>query len=167
MALETLAQVYTSKAEMESLISFAGVDLRLDDLGEADMTQVILEIVEEATDVVNEHCLGRYEATDLVDSRWVHSVATWIGCYLLSQRRGNPALFSERYEQVITRLEDVQHRRKNIPRVPERANMIPAVSNVRVDDRYMKNKVRVERSISTGGTYTGQHSERDYFADLF
>lgn len=167
MALEVLSEVYTSKAEIESLLSFSGVDVRLDDLGEADMIQTILEIAEEATDVVNEHCLGRYKSTDMVDSRWVHSAATWIACYLLSQRRGNPALFSDRYQQIITRLEDVQRRRKHIPRLGTREDLTPAVSNVRVDDRFIKAKVRVERSISTGGTYSNQHWEHDFLSDLW
>lgn len=147
---ETLAYTYTSRNEMNRIFSAVAIENRLEDL--IDDAQTVLEIIEEATDWINQYCSMLYEESDLNNSRWVRSRCTWYACYLLSQRAGYPALFTDRIEKIESDLKDVFTQQVPIPRLPYRSNMAPAMSNVIVDDRFAVAKIRVHQPISPGGT---------------
>lgn len=148
-----LTDTYTSETEIERLITETGGSLRMDDLSDdADMWQ---EIVEEATDVVNQYAEGRYESSNMKLSSWVRRRATWIGAYLLSQRRGNPSQFNQRYQEILDELKAVAAGQISIPRLPIREELTPAHSNLVIDDRFHSRKIRVQRNTSTG-TRSGQ-----------
>lgn len=164
MPVETLTYVYTSRAEMSRIASQAGIEGRLEDLIDDD--QALLEIMEEATDWVNQYVAMIYNESDLANSRWVRSRATWYACYLLTQRLGNPPLFADRIDQYTEDLKSAMAQRIQIPRLPVRSGMVPAMSNVIVDDRYNIHKLRVHQSISPGGTSGRQDPSYLPFGDL-
>lgn len=156
MAVETLASIYTSEEEVTRLFSSLGIELRLDDLMGSDLATYWTEVTCDATDKVNEYCEIYYEPTDMVNNRWVRTRATWICAYLVSQRRGNPAQFFTRYEEIIGELLAVLEGRLLIPRLPTRADFTPAMSNQVVDDRFALHKLRTYQTISTGGISSRQ-----------
>ena len=155
MMVATLSYTYTTRAEMERIFGESGVSLRADDLG-SDQATMLDEIIGEATEMVNYHCGLTYEEVDLNDSYLARRWATWIACYLLSQRRGNPSVFADKYEEVLTMLAEVADFTRIIPRLATREDLTPAMANLHIDDRFRTHKIRVHPTISTGGTYGKQ-----------
>lgn len=147
--VEVLAYTYTSEAEMQRLFSNKGVDLRVDDL--EDPTNTFTDIISEATDTINFYAELYYDPEDLNNSILIRRWATWIGVYLLSQRRGNSAQYEARYIEIINILEQISSGDRIIPRLATREDFTPAMSNVHVDDRFRVHKLRVHPTISTGG----------------
>jgi hypothetical protein len=163
MPVETLTYTYTSEDEIKRLASVSGVNLRTSDLVGSNTTDYWTELVADATDIVNQYVLGLYEEIDLADNRWVRTRASWIGLTQLCRRRGNPVPDSvlQRYEEIIEELLQVRDGFMQIPRLPTRADIVPVMSNLRVDDRYLSRKLRVNPNISTG-QISGQQ-DIDYF----
>lgn len=166
--VETLTYTYTSVAEIRRIYSTDAVNLRLDDDDDGYVSptdDVYTDLVYEATDMVNLYCEQWYDPSDMAENSWVRRQATWIACYLLSQRRGNPSQYGKRYEEIVGLLEKVQAGQLQIPRLPHRADFTPAVSNFRVDDRFQVRKTRVQPTISSGGTSSRQDLDRDRYSD--
>lgn len=166
MATETLSNVYTSEAEMQRLLSLEGVELRLDDLDDTDdeQTEYLTEVIADATDVINAYLLQTYSASTMETNRWIRSRATWIGCYFLSQRRGNPPpeIFETRYSQ-ITDVESgelyraaTNYKGFRVPRLVPLSAPRPVVTNYKISDLYQTNKIRVKPENTTGDTYSGR-----------
>lgn len=169
MPVETLTYTYTSQAEVQRLISTEGVQLRITDLTGTNATDYWTELIAEATDIVNQYCLGYYEAEEMADNRWVRSRATWIALALLCKRRANPVPGSilDRYEEIIADLNGVLIGKFMIPRLGTRSDMLPSLSNLRVDDRYRTRKLRVNPNISTGVIGSNQDLSFDWTWDWF
>lgn len=158
MATETLPYTYTSQAEMALLMRSTDVTLNLDDDGDGSAESgAITQVTDEATDMINIHCLKFYDASAMNDNLWVRRNCTILACWLLSQRRGNAAKFDARAKRVQDILERIGKGELYIPRLPYRANMDPSVDNYVVDHRYPAGQIRVQQSQSTGGTFSGQH----------
>ena len=152
MAVETLTSVYTTQAEIERIAyGEDGVPLIVDDITPGEESTFWVELTEDATDFINEVASLRYDPVDMADSRWVRSRSTWVGAYFLSQRRGNPALFVNRFDEITDELQRVAEGKIIIPRLPTRENFTPAMSNIVVNDYFNVHKLRVHPSISTGG----------------
>jgi hypothetical protein len=151
-----LAYIYTSKEAVEQLYGSAGKQAIVQDMSSTNLTEWWVVILSDATDKINQYCLPFYEDSDLYTSRWVHVRATWIAAHFLSQRRGNPGLFSNRYEEIISELEMVLAGIIQIPNLPTRNDFVPGMSNLVVDDHFQISKVRVQPFISVGGTYGNQ-----------
>lgn len=158
---ETLVYLYTSQKEIERIWSPKAAAVRLDD-SRTGNTDVNLwnDIIFEATDTVNLYLQPFYNDIDLQNNLWVRRCASYIGCYLLSLHRGNPPQFKVQYERMVELLEKVQDGRMQIPRLPTNYDYTPGMSNYAIDDYYNINKVRVEPTISTGGTGGNQDIDR-------
>lgn len=166
---ESLTYTYTSQNEIERILSNSGVQLRIRDLNGTNSSDYWAELIAEATDVVNQWVDGFYDYDDLADNQWVRRHATWIALTLLCRRRANPVPDSilERYEEVLEDLRNVKMGVIQIPRLPTRSDMTPAMSNLRVDDRYYSRKLRVNPSISAGGTSGDQDLDWWWSYDWF
>lgn len=152
MPVETLTHVYTTEAEIERIAyGDNGTNLIMDDLSVSNKATLWSEICEDASDFINEFAELRYAPEDLAGSRWVRTRAAWIGAYFLSQRRGNPALFVNRFDEITDELQRVADGQIIIPRLPTREDFTPAMSNMIVHDYFNIHKLRVHPSISTGG----------------
>ena len=158
---------YTSRPEIESCWSVLGVDTRLaDDVSSGEFVNPTEEgYLEdcgfEATDVVNSYVLQRYTADQMNNNRWIRRQTSWIACYLLSIRRGNPAQFVAKYQEALIFLQGVAEGTRplfdeNGTPVPVRSDLAPAHSNLVVDDRYTRRKIRVQDTSSSGGTHGQQ-----------
>lgn len=154
MPVETLAYTYTSQSEIERLISTAGVNLRISDLTGADKTSYWTELIADATDIINQYVEWFYDAADLADNRWVRSRATWIALTQLCRRRANPVpkAVLDRYQEILDELRSIKSGEMQIPRLATSVDLLPAMSNLRVDDRFLSRKIRVNPTISVGAT---------------
>lgn len=165
MTIETLSDVYTTRSEIERIYGQRGVTSHVDDqdLGDipdddtTEMSDDIWEgVIQDATDEINLYCLGYYTASDLKNNVWVRRQASYLGCYYLSIRRGDPGQYANRRDDILGLLQRIQAGNMQIPRLATRGDLTPGMSNYSVDDRFRTNKVRVKPSISTGGTYNNE-----------
>lgn len=147
---------YTTQAEIQGLFSQVGVMIRLDDLDPPGFKNALEGFIDEATGIIDQYAQYFYDPADLANSTWVRRRCTWIACFLLSQRKGNPALFFRRYEEILDELERVKIGDLMIPGLPTSADLTPAMSNLTVDERFHVRKLRVHTSISAGGTSSRQ-----------
>lgn len=143
---------YVTLDEVQLRFSEAGITLRLDDLPPEKLDDAFEQVAGDVEDVIDQYCQHFYLDDDLKNSPWVRRRASWLFCYFLSMRRGNAAIFQNRYNEIIDELERVAAGRLLIPGLPYRADMTPALSNLVVDERFYISKIRVQPSISTGGT---------------
>ena len=151
---------FTSREEIERLYSTLAVNLRIDDLSDADQSNVFNDLVNAASSTVASFTLRYYNNADLVNSSWVRRRATIIGAYYLSMRRANGTQFGLEYQRVIEELEKFLS--PNPPFIPDdagglvplRSAAIPTVSRQIVDDRYRSDKLRRVPTQSTK-TYPG------------
>lgn len=148
---------YTTQEEMERLFGSTAIDLRTDD--EADPSQAITDAIYDATLQINTYCQGRYDPTYMAQSQWVRRNATYLACYFLSKRRGNPEQYEGDYDRIMSQLQAVANGQIIIPNLQVRSDFTPSMSNLRVDDRFSVNKIRVESTISTGGSSGRQDVE--------
>lgn len=158
---ETLSNLYTSEDEIKKLFSQRGLDLHLDDDEslddpDADELESLDWVIDDATDEVNLYVWTLYAPADLANNRKVRSWATWIACYFLSQRKGDPALWVERYDKIIEQLTAVRDGNLKIPRVPVRTLTRPELGNQVVDQRFNTATIRTQQSISVGQPTTRQ-----------
>lgn len=143
---------YVTLRDVQHRFSEAGITLRLDDVPADRLAEVFEQVAGDVEDLIDQYCQHFYLDEDLVNSPWVRRRASWLFCYFLSMRRGNAAIFQARYNEIVDELERVGNGTLLIPGLPRRADMTPALSNVVVDERFYISKVRVQPSISTGGT---------------
>jgi hypothetical protein len=169
MPVETLTYTYTSQDEISRLISIAGTNLRISDLTSTMKTEYWVELIAEATDVINQYCIWKYDAADMADNRWVRSRATWIALVLLCRRRGNdvPKSVLARYNEIMEELQKVHDYLLEIPRLNTSSENTPSMSNIHVDPRYTSRKIRVNPNISVGSLSAQQDLSYQYAYDWF
>jgi hypothetical protein len=158
--METVPYLYTTQTEIEGYWSSVAAADCMDDAVAPLLTTIWDEICTAATDEANFYLLRYYQDADLANNRWVRTRTTWIACYLLSMRRANPAQFQTLYERAILDFSEVNEARP-VPRMLLNTHLTPAMSNIRVDDRFRVAKERVEPLISTGGLDVRQHLDPD------
>jgi hypothetical protein len=151
-----LTYTYTTREEIQRLYGSSGQQAIIQDLSGSNISSWYTELIADASDIINQYCLVYYHAEDLGNSRWVHTRATWIAAYLLSQRRGNPALWGGRYAEILEELRMVLAGLIQIPGLPTRSDFTPAMSNLVIDDHFQISKIRVQPFISTGGVGSNQ-----------
>jgi len=146
---------FCEKTDLVKLMSLSGVIAFSDheQTGEEN-DDVIDDCREQATDEIIGWLLKLYEPTELAKSRLVTRWATVLACYYLCRTRGNPVPDSihEAYDKLtadggtISKVLDGQF---YIPDIARRGVSVPAFSNMTVDRRYRREKVRVIKSISS------------------
>lgn len=165
---ESLSYTFTDEASITRMMGVLSltdylneVDVDGADAG-VDTAAIIADIVAEATDEVYIRCQPFYTMDVLANSSYVRRLATWIGCFLLSQRKGEPARYEAKYQSAIDLLDKVMTGKVQLPRMPQRSDLVPCHSNYVIDDRFVKQRARVERETSTGGSYSGQNVDITY-----
>ena len=91
----------TSKEEMERVFSIDGVTNHVEDLTGTDFEAVIDELIIRASETVLQYLRGRFDITAMDNSMWVRMKATYIACYYLSVRQGNPSLYGDLYAEAM------------------------------------------------------------------
>ena len=93
--------LFTSLAEIQRVFSIDGVNNHAEDYLDTEFSSVITEIVIRATETVLQFLRGRYVVADMAGSYWVRMKATYIACYYLSIRQGNPSLYGDQYQDAM------------------------------------------------------------------
>jgi hypothetical protein len=102
----------TSLEEMERKFSAVGVSEHTADV--LDNTEVITEIVMQATEHVLMFLRDRYDVEDMLTSIWVREQATALACFRLSKRSGNPGVFRDDFELAEMNLAQARDGQLNI-----------------------------------------------------
>lgn len=142
---------FTTRDEIERLFSADAVQVRIDDA--ADIlaeTDVIDEVIADATEFVWQYLWTRYAEAQVVNRDWVRRRATYVAAHFLSQRRGNPGQFIDRFEQIKEELQLVYTCALHVPDAQVNTVQQPVVSNYVVDNRNYGPVIRVTED-STGG----------------
>ena len=164
-----LTYTYTTKAEMESIFGTDGILLRLDDdrseAIDGSETANLTDVIEEASHEINFHCVHRYEPATLSANTWIRRACSLIACYFLSRRQGDPEQYQTAYDQAMQRLLQIRENKMDLPLTALRHDETPAMSNLRVDERYYEAKVRVQDRISEGGTDGAQDLSHNFYFD--
>jgi phage gp36-like protein len=150
-------QTYCTQEDVEALLSEFGVLDRLDDDqdGTADAGLMTAGIAKASADV-NQRLLQRYDVSQLLLSDWVKYCTAHLATAWLCRRRGL-TVPEELAAEVKTYLDDLKRIRDGhddlsvndglaLPSV----DSTPTVSNMIVDGRYRRNKVRRVPSTSSG-----------------
>jgi hypothetical protein len=149
--------VFTSEDEMNRLISEDGALLHTDDV--ADNEEVMYELCERATGRIKQVLNKSFDDIDLKNSPRIREIATIIGCYLLSIRRGNPSLYAEQYIEALTDLDQIATGDLFLSELPRSGNTLVVFQNVSSDNRFPFTPIRVD-SITSNRTVGGQFLSR-------
>lgn len=137
----------TDSAAMQRLFSAAGVEAFSDheSTGEID-DEVVQDAIWDASEEILGAVFNRYDPEQVQRSRQVRTWANFLACYYLCLRRGNdyPASWTPEIERIRTELELIRHG-KGLRGIPLRADLRPTWSNLQVDRRWPRSKVRVVR----------------------
>ena len=96
----------TSEEEIKRVFSTDGVDNHLEDL--PDYEDHMNEVIDRATAKVLLYLRGIFSLDDMGSNPWVREKATYIACYLISIRSGNPSLYGQMYEECLIELTQVR-----------------------------------------------------------
>ena len=155
MAATPLSYTYCTQADVERILSAAGVRDRLDDdedqLVSSTEHEAWTDILAGATDTVNFYCWSMYSPENLATSNFITNITAKLAAYHLCTRRGNPAPESiqeqaQKAEEMLQRVYENSH---PLPNVPLRRALAPAWSSIYCDPRYNHRVIRVERNAST------------------
>lgn len=153
----SLNVTYCSVAEVEAIYSIFGVNVRLDDDQDGYGEVNIGAIVEQASSLMNRFLLKRYAPAVIATSTWAKWCCATFAAMLLARRRGN-----EVPESIQADLQDYRETLKAIgegqedlmaddgPAAPV-YDGTPAVSNLTIDGRFTRQKIRRVPTTSTGG----------------
>jgi len=149
--------LFTSEDEMLRLVSEDGTLLHTDDV--ADNDEVIYEIAERATGRIKQVLNKSFDDINLTQSPRIREIATIIGCYLLSIRRGNPSLYAEQYVEALADLEQIANGELYLAELPRSGNTLVVFQNVSSDNRFPFSPIRVD-AITSNRTVSGQFLNR-------
>lgn len=153
---------YTSQDEIKRLFSECGIDLSYDDATTAEKADILTEAISYATEYIDQYIYPFYDPTLSCTSHWVRRRATFLAAWYLSQRRGNPSLFSDMVLKIDQELEMVKNGSIMIPRIAARYVRGPSLSNYLIDDlRHYQNKHRKQKSLSVGESYPEEMPARE------
>lgn len=141
--------VFTSLIEMQREFSNVGVAEHTGDV--SNNTEIINEIIQRATSEVLTYLGSRYSTSNLASNTWIRYKTTLIACYMLSKRRGNPALYMDDYGEALMDLAQVRDgvRYLDIP------NRVRAVVQTPMQDSRFFHQNRIDYGRSTK-VYGGQ-----------
>lgn len=167
-----LTTVYTSRADVEDLLSVIAVNLRVDDNASGIITSDEEARVTRSTYVgtafVNRYCIQRYEEAQLATSWSVWHWATVRAAFWLCCRRGNPipGSLAQLMKETVDELKEVAARRMPVDDLGDRNIMQAAWSNVRLDGRYSVRQLRFQRALSDRTPRLLPSDKIDYLGDL-
>ena len=149
------ATVYCSIADVQRFLSSQAVSDFADHDGDgiAD-DDVVEDCINEATDEINGSCLQQYTKTVLEGQAQVNAWCKKMAARFLCERRGNPVPDSleREFERIAGPggfLDRVSRNRYQIADAPKRRELVPTVSNLKVDRRFRYSKLRVIRPTSS------------------
>jgi hypothetical protein len=101
-----MSEPLTSKSEIEEVFSAEGLENHLADLinNEPYMTRVISQ----SSERVYMYLRTQYDESQIEINVIARQIATYIACYNISIRAGNPSLYADAYAQGLIDLEQIR-----------------------------------------------------------
>jgi len=174
---------YCSQSDVESIMSEVGVDLHADDrwplwtedpgspispaAGDtATAIQYVTEAIERASAKIDMGLGMKFEPSSFPSSDWVKWCCAYLAACEIFRRRGNSIPDSilsqcEYYTEIIDRV--MSGEIGYIPDLTPRHEPIPAMSNLRVDNRYVDARIRVQQVVSAGRTDSSKPRHVDVY----
>lgn len=143
---------YCTQTEVENIWSEEGVINRTDDSPEGVLdSSEVTAVIEQASSRIDMFLSRRYSTAALGSSDWVTWCCAYLSACLLSKRRGNPCPESigAECQKYLEWLAEVRDGVMDLPGVSPEQDTLPAVSNMTVDGRFRRAKVRRVPSTST------------------
>lgn len=145
---------YTSKPEIESIFSAAGVRWRIDDdrdnqASSPELT-FLTDVVQDASQYVQMQLQRWYSDAQCAASMWVRRQASLYAAHLLSLRRGNPGQFRDAVTALQATFDKIQMGWLRVPDIVPAENLGPAMSSYVVDQRWGLRQIRVVEPASSG-----------------
>jgi hypothetical protein len=145
-----------TEADIATVLSYAGLDYRGDNDrdGLADSV-VVANSIGRASDELQGELTGRYDMTSATSNRLVKAWCAVIAAFYVCQVRGNPVpeILQADFERITGRPDGLLARARSglfvIPGLDQTSNRAPTWHNLRIDRRYVTEKIRVIRSNST------------------
>jgi hypothetical protein len=153
----TLNVVYCSISEIEAIYSIFGVNARLDDDQDGYGEVNVGAIIEQATSMMNRYLLKRYGVTAIAATTWAKWCCATLGAVLIARRRGNdvPQSILDERDDYLEALKAIGNGQEDLIADDGPASTAydetPTVSNLTVDGRFTRQKVRRVPTTSTGG----------------
>ena len=130
---------FTTTKQIELLLTSYGLDQFVDEAG------VITNAINAASAMVRNVLCSRYDAADLTSDEAIKEITTIFAMYRVCSTAGNmpPSQVNERYLEAKEWLEKYASGEWQLCGVVPRDNETPVWSNLKVDQRYARNKIRV------------------------
>ena len=151
-----MTQTYCTKSDISALWDPADLLASVDDDASGTYSPTedgyITRAIERAAGRMNAYLEQRYKLADLAANAWCRDANAAIAAYLLSIRRGDPAPapLQLQYDAYMSDLYEISRGLLGVPEAPPSLEMIPTVSNFRIDPRQSRAKVRRVSEISSG-----------------
>lgn len=149
-----MAAVFCTVADVESVLSRLGVELRSQDESSVPVldTAHVNDAIEEASEDAALFLLERYESAALATSAWLkRKVAFLAACSLMIRRgEGMPQSWIDKRDEIFGFFKQIMRHILDIPGLAVAGETMPTVSNYRVALRFPNMPVRVNTSASTG-----------------
>lgn len=167
---------YCTSTNVERVYSTFGVTSATDDDFDGDSDDDIVDdLIEKATSDVNRYLFPRgYTVAVCAASTWVKWCTAVLACNDICRHRGNPiplplAEEAQRYRDALQAILDGNaDLTTDDGMAPPSLDNSPTVSNLTVDGRYPRAKIRRVPSTSTGGHQTAgrkEHVMPEYFSE--
>jgi phage gp36-like protein len=137
-------QTYCTLTDIESLWAPADLLASVDDDASGDLSTaeeaLVTRAIERAAGAMNAYLEPRYTLADLATSVWCRDMNALLAAYFLATRRGAdaPLALYMQYRAAFADLVEIAAGRLAIPGARERLDVLPSVSNFRVDLRNSK-----------------------------
>jgi hypothetical protein len=152
--LQAIVQ-YCSQADMERLLSTAGVIAGADHDADGALNTmeqlVINDVINLASETINYYLYNLYDPANLATSNLVNRWSTILACYELKGERANPepTTLTDWAADAEDKLQAIYDHRHYLPGIPLRRTFAPTWDIVRVDPRFSFKCLRVERNRSS------------------
>ena len=156
-SLPNLGKTYCSQTEINAIWSAFGVNARLDDDLDGVADQDIAAVIEQASSRMNRFLLRRYSAATISAATWAKWCCAVFAAAILARRRGNdiPQSLVDEVQEYNETLKAIGQGTEDLMADDGPANPIsdetPAYSNLTIDGRFTRSKVRRVPSSSSGG----------------
>lgn len=156
-----MAQIYSTRADTESIMGLAGVLACIDDDGDgvesAEETQYEVDARERAAVEMNGSLRNQYTLSELATNDWCKWCNAYLACDYLASRRNNPPAPSvlSKVEMYRNNLEEAKWGRFQIPEQAPSFEHIMTVSNFTPELGKVDNPIRVVVEESTGASPGG------------
>lgn len=119
----------TSEQEIINVFSSDGVTNHLENL--TNYSVHLNEVINRASAKVFLYLRGMFNTEAMTNNVWVREKATYIACYLISIRSGNPSLYGALYEESLIELAQVRAGQLNpgLPRDTQIVMQTPMLDN--------------------------------------